>query len=351
MVFSLFILAAVFQREVIDQLKTGKKAGVKKNQTKNPDKEGVAMAGKIGLIDIGGKIPNLALMRISAYHKALGDTVELGKGGDLTYISTCFSKHRRFTEKAIEMYQNAVAGGPGWDHTVTLPPEISSCRPDYNLYGINYGLGRLTAGCPGNCPWCVVPSCEGHESKTVAQAGDIANGDFLVLLDANILACPDWPEHFTEIRERGLTVHFTQGLDIRYVNAMVANELARLKVSNYNRTNNHLCFAWDRPENEPQVLAGIKVLGKRGIKPYRLQFYVLVGYNTTWEEDWHRFSVLRELGVEPFVMCYEGSGSKLKALARYAIRHIYRTCSFEDYERWGEGRENQQTFGFREEAQ
>lgn len=34
-------------------------------------------AMKIGLIDVDGhNFPNLALMRISAYHKSIGDTVE-----------------------------------------------------------------------------------------------------------------------------------------------------------------------------------------------------------------------------------------------------------------------------------
>jgi len=188
---------------------------------------------QIGLFDIGGKIANLALMKISAYHKALGDTVSLGSGGDISYISCCFSRHRHTAEALLKLHPDSVVGGPGWDHAVTLPPEIEACKPDYSLYGLNCGLGRLTAGCPGNCAWCVVPATEGHEAKTVAQAGDLINpgSDFLVLLDANILACPDWPEHFREVRERGLTVCFTQGLDIRYVNDFVANELARLKVS------------------------------------------------------------------------------------------------------------------------
>lgn len=300
----------------------------------------------IGLIDIGGKLPNLALMEISAYHKAMGDTVSLNTGGDLTYISCIFSKYRKIAEKLLDMYPTAVVGGPGWDHAVTLPPEIACCRPDYTLYGINYGLGRLTAGCPGNCPWCVVPAMEGHESKTVTEVGKIANGDFLVLLDANILACPNWPEHFREIRERGLTVHFTQGLDIRFVNEMVAGELVKLKISNFNQTRNQIHFAWDRIENEPQVLDGIKALGKAGIKPYRLMFYILVGYNTTWEQDWHRFAVLRDLGVDPFIMCYEGSSPKLRAFARWVDRMIYKSSSWEDYRGWSKTRENQQALGF-----
>lgn len=301
---------------------------------------------KVGLINIGGKLPNLALMKVAAYHKALGDTVSLGTGGDLTYISCIFSKHRHIAEKLLTMYPAAVAGGPGWDHTVTLPPEIASCQPDYSLYGLNYGLGRLTAGCPGNCPWCVVPACEGSESKTVAEAGKIVNGNFLVLLDANILACPDWPEHFQEIRERGLTVCFTQGLDIRYINTMVAEELSKLKVSDLHRKHNRIWFAWDRIENEEHVRAGITALNTAGIKSYRLRFYVLVGYNTTWEQDWYRFTVLKELGAEPFIMCYEGSGRKLRAFSRYVNRLIYKKYAWSEYDRWNEGKEAQQALNF-----
>ncbi|MCG8400021.1 MAG: hypothetical protein MJA84_00320 [Firmicutes bacterium] len=303
---------------------------------------------RIGLIDLGNKFPNLALMKVSTYHKAMHDTVSLGHGGDLTYISCVFSKYRNIAEELLNLYPAAVVGGPGWDHTVSLPPEIEDCRPDYSLYGIDYGLGRLTAGCPGDCPWCVVPACEGTEAKTVATAGDIVNprGDFLVLLDANILACPDWPDHFREIRERGLTVCFSQGLDIRYVNDMVAAELAKLKVSDLRRNHNRLWFAWDRPENEEHVRAGVAALNKAGIKSYRLRFYVMVGYNTTWEQDWHRFAVLRDLGAEPFIMCYEGSNRKLRAFARWVNRFIYKRCRWEDNNRWGEDDERQQVLCF-----
>lgn len=303
---------------------------------------------KVGLIGIGDKLPNLALMKIKRYHESLGDTSFLGAGGDITYISCCYSKYRRHAEEALKIYPNAVVGGPGWDPEVTLPPEINACRPDYSLYGINYGLGRLTAGCPGNCPWCVVPATEGNEARTVAKSADLINpqGDFLVLLDANILACPDWTDHFAEIRERGLMVCFTQGLDIRYVNDFVAQELARLRVSDLHHKHSRIWFAWDRPENEEHVLAGIAALNKAGIKSYRLRFYILVGFNTTWEEDWHRFSKLRDLGAEPFIMCYAGANRKLRAFSRYVNRLIYKKYSWNEYDRWNITQENQQALGF-----
>ncbi|MEM0138512.1 MAG: hypothetical protein QW100_02140 [Thermoplasmatales archaeon] len=244
----------------------------------------------------------------------------------------------------MQVHRDVVVGGPGWDPGITLPPEIDTCRPDYSLYGINYGLGRLTAGCPGDCPWCVVPAVEGRTARTVAAVGDIAHGDFLILLDANLLACSDWPEHLREIRRQKIAVHFTQGLDIRMVTDLAARELANLRIRNLHNTNNQIYFAWDRPEIEEHVRNGVAALIRAGIKPYRLRFYMLCGYNTTWEQDWHRFAVLRELGVEPFVMLYQGAGHKLRAFSRWVNRNLYRSCAWEDYSRWGPGREGQQEF-------
>jgi hypothetical protein len=312
---------------------------------------------QVRLIDLGnGFFPNLALMKVSAFHKALDDEVifpsliqyypELFTAGkdDLTYISCVFSRHRKAAETLMYLHPNSVVGGPGWDPLVTLPSEIEGCRPDYSLYGLNYGLGRLTAGCPGDCPWCVVPASEGTVTRTVAEVGDIANGNFLVLLDANILASSDWPDHLREIRERKLEVHFTQGLDIRLVTDLAARELASLKIRNLHQTNNQIYFAWDKPEIEDHVRAGVSTLVRAGIKPYRLRFYVLCGHSTTWEHDWHRFAVLHELGIEPFIMLYKGAGPKLRAFARWVNRMIYRSCKWEDYERWGAGKDGQLEF-------
>lgn len=291
---------------------------------------------KIGLIDLDSKIPNLALMKISAYHRAMGDVVSLGERGELTYISCVFSKNKHRAKNLLDQCSDAVVGGPGWDHAVTLTPEIESKSPDYSLYGINYGIGRLTIGCPGNCPWCVVPIMEGSNPKTVATSQDIVNpsGKHLVLLDANILACSDWIEHFRDIRERGLSVNFTQGLDIRYVNDLVSYELAKLKIKSLHEKKGRIYFAWDKPEIEEHVRRGIDYLSNAGIKKWRIRFYVLVGYNTTWEQDWHRFRILRDLGVEPFIMCYQGSSPKLRAFAGWVNKRIYHVCSWDEYHRW-----------------
>ncbi len=144
-------------------------------------------------------------MKISSYHKSLGDITRLGTGGELNYISCVFSKHCRMAEYIMELYPNSVTGGPGWDHDVSLPPEINNCRPDYELYDISYGLGRLTEGCPSGCEYCVVPRTEGKAVHTVSSIVDIVNplGNLVVLLDSNILASTDWTDHFNEIQKWG----------------------------------------------------------------------------------------------------------------------------------------------------
>lgn len=285
---------------------------------------------KAGLIDLGGRMPNLALMRISSWHKSQGDKVTLGAGGDVTYISCCFSRHHRKAEALVDLYPHSAIGGPGWDPAVTLPQEIATCRPDYSLYGIAYGIGRLTEGCPGACPWCVVPATEGALVKTVARIGDVANplGDMVVLLDANILASPDWIDHFRDIREWGGWIDLTQGMDIRLVSDLAAFHIAQLKTisvtawltarsKSVRLRKGRVHFSWDRIDIEHHMREGIKLLS-RYMSPDRLTFYMMVGYDTTWEQDWYRFQVLRVCPwalAPPIVPPPEPVGKKCSALS------------------------------------
>ncbi|MCL5265167.1 MAG: hypothetical protein M1343_08260 [Chloroflexi bacterium] len=118
---------------------------------------------KVLLLDVDSRIPNLALMRISAYHRARGDVVSLHPSGkpDEVYVSCVFSKHRRKAEALRQIYPDAVIGGSGWDLSVALPSEIEAIRPDYDLYGIDYGIGYTSRGCIRRCNFCVVPHYHG----------------------------------------------------------------------------------------------------------------------------------------------------------------------------------------------
>lgn len=75
------------------------------------------MHKKIGLIDVDGhRFPNLALMRIAAYHKSIGDQVEWWFGDlvyyDIVYMSKIFSDAY---SKDVPIPQNAgkvIRGAP-----------------------------------------------------------------------------------------------------------------------------------------------------------------------------------------------------------------------------------------------
>jgi len=88
-------------------------------------------------------------------------------------------------------------------------------------------------------------------------------------------------------------------------------------------------FAFDYIELEDKVKEGIKMLKENGVKPYKLMFYVLVGFNTTQEQDLYRVEMLRDLGVDPFVMPY-------KDINGFNMDKIISKCGFDNKENYKE---------------
>lgn len=121
---------------------------------------------QIGLIDVDGHngFPNLALMKIGAWHREHGDNVAWWNGFlhyDRVYLSKVFT----FTQDCdtIINADEIITGGTGYKDYRELPAEVESVRPDYSIYP-NYqrALGFLTRGCIRICPWCIVPQKEGN---------------------------------------------------------------------------------------------------------------------------------------------------------------------------------------------
>lgn len=320
----------------------------------------------IGLIDIDGKLPNLALMKISSYYKAAGERVEFVQAGrkyEKIYVSCLFTWNKPKVEKILQLYPETEVGGTGWDIHKVLPDEIEACRPDYELYTtadilprikggiaskeskirkaetiVNAGMGFTSRGCIRNCEFCFVPPKEGA-FKQVARIGELLNpkSDVLILMDNNLTADPDVIDKLHEIRDRDLEVDITQGIDVRLLTPEIARALSEVK---------HLRsvhYAWDLMGFEKQVMNGINVLSKH-VKPYKHLCMMLTGYNTTFEEDMYRFRKLIEVGVKPYVMPYN---KKFKDK-----RHFYFTgwvnsrkhtvCTFEEYEPWVRAQNNRQ---------
>jgi hypothetical protein len=318
---------------------------------------------KVLLIDFDGKIPNLALMKLSTWHKAQGDEVYLNNCDkpDKVYISTLFTWNRREVEKLLQIYPDAEVGGTGRDIHKTLPEEVEACKPDYNLYTVddilprikggiatkaskikkaeeivNAGIGFTSRGCVRKCGFCFVPPKEG-DLHQVAEIKDLLNprSNVLILLDNNLTADPDVIDKLHEIRDRGLVVDITQGIDVRLMTPEIAQALSEVKMLR------SLHYAWDLMAFERQVLEGIKILAER-VKLWRHMCFMLIGYNTTFDEDMYRFRRLNEMGVRPYVMPYNLTypSEKHRHFARWVNGRYHTACSFEEYEPWVKARES-----------
>ena len=305
---------------------------------------------KIGLIDVDGhNFPNLPLMKISAYHKAQGDSVEwydamFSEHMDKVYMSKVFSwsPDYQYNIDADEV----VAGGSGYCVTLCdglevydktkdtdLPPEIEHIYPDYSLYGItDTAYGFLTRGCPRACSFCHVAAKEGRRSYKVADLNEFWRGQKnIVLCDPNILACRDWKDLLQQLIDSGAWVDFNQGLDMRLMTEEKAEMLKRIKTK-------CLHFAWDRWEDKDALVAQFEMFKKATQIDYRkMGVYVLCNFGTTFEQDLERIYTLRDLGYSPYVTLYNKEsipkGHQLRKLARWVNnRFIFAKCkTFEEY--------------------
>ena len=289
---------------------------------------------KIGLIDVDSKIPNLALMKLSAYYKSNEENdvnwyIPAYAYYDLVYASKVFTFTPDYQYWPSWRNCKIIRGGSGYDLKTELPYEVEYQYPDYSLYNCEVAMGFTTRGCIRKCPFCIVPQKEGY-IKPVADIYDFWNGqEKLMLMDNNLTASP---VHFEiickQLKKEKIKVDFTQGLDIRLITADMAQLLAKVK------TYKQIHFAWDDIRTETAVRRGIKTLVDNGVKAYRLMFYVLIGFNSTSEEDLYRVKTLKGLGVDPFVMPYNKTDKYQRRFARW-VNHkaIFKSVAWEDYKK------------------
>lgn len=304
------------------------------------------------LIQVDGTWPNLALMKISRACKLLGYTVALIQmhgptlglipfEPDWVYVSCVFSENKGYAHRLKEIFsknhkvQGVQIGGPGTGTRTTLPDHMEHLMPDYDLYGIHYSIGFTSRGCFRKCPWCLVPKLEGR-IRDHAPITEFWHPDHkqLILLDNNFLASPKWRDNLAFIHDHALLVNFSQGLDIRLINDDNAELLSTVRFRSPSFKSRYLYFAFDTPDIEDQVRRGVAILGHHGVKPFRLMFYMLCGYNTTHEEDLYRFNVLRELGCDMYIMRYNNRHDDpwLNHFTRWVNSRIYKSCALEDYD-------------------
>ena len=286
------------------------------------------------LIDVDSKIPNLALMRASAWHKSQGDDVKLGYDSSLDNPDLCYaSKIFDFTPEPTAMPDcETFKGGSGYDLSAKMPFEdYDRIMPDYSLYPkFYYAIGRFTRGCPNSCPWCVVPKMDGNDVGHVADLKDFWTGQSVVrLLDDNIMADADEFCRDCEQLSKAEVRVLWEALDARFVTDETAAALATVKQYK------SIHFAWDGHSQDEAVPRAIETLRRHGLKPWRFMFYVLVGFNTTREYDLYRIYTLRDMGANPFVMPFDKSDRYQKDLARWCNNKVIfkSTPRFEDYKK------------------
>ena len=251
----------------------------------------------VGLHDSdGGNFPNLALMKLSAWHKAQGDTVEWWMPM-MEYDRVYSSKVFTFTPENPYLPADTIKGGTGYGIYEDLPPEIDNLFPDYSIYpDCDYAIGFLTRGCIRKCPWCVVPRKEGHirAYKTWREIKRPDSKD-IVFMDNNALACQHGLDQMADMIGQDVRVDFNQGLDARLITPEVAEILGKLKWIRYIR------MSADTDAMLDVVLEKARLLECYGVKPWRLFVYVLVQEIASAER---RAVALRDIGANPFAQPY-----------------------------------------------
>lgn len=302
---------------------------------------------KIGLIDVDGhNFPNLALMRISAYHKAQGDQVEWWWSDfihyDIVYMSKIFSD--AYTKDVPEPLNadKVIKGGTGYCISLVdgvevfdkakneeLPPEIEKMFPDYSLYPqFDFAVSMTSRGCPRGCSFCHVAAKEGRCSVKVADVSDFWCGQKKIeVLDPNITACRDKRDLFRQYRETNAQIVFNQGLDIRLLSDDDIADINGMRIKD-------LHFAWDNPKDDLEGKFRNFANGFRR-KSNIGMVYCLTNFNSTMEENLYRIYTLRDMGYDPYVMVYDKphAPKEIKMLQRWCNNKIiFKSCKrFEDY--------------------
>ena len=283
-----------------------------------PDK---MAAMRVLLLQLDGKLPNLALMRLASHHRQEGDFVYLQQlrrdesverglfdDWDSVYASLIFQRSQPLARRLLEIYPDAIVGGTGWNFR-TLEERGISTRLDYSDYpSFRASIGFTQRGCRLSCPFCVVPDKEGHV-KEEATIQEIWRGEpwprQLILLDNDFFGQPHWHDRIEEIRAGKFSVSLCQGINARMLSDEAAAALASIDYRNDAMTRRFIHTAWDNIGDEAPLFRGLTALVRHGVKPDNIVVYMLVGYKDTEEDRLYRREQLRAFGCRPYPMPFE----------------------------------------------
>lgn len=276
--------------------------------------------------------PNLALMKLAAWHKAQGDQVEWWIPMQ-TYDKVYSSKIFTFSAECEYLPADTIKGGTGYGLYDELPVAIDVMRPDYSIYpDCNYAIGYLTRGCIRNCPWCVVPKKEGT-IKPYRTWREIKRPDSnrIVFMDNNVLASDHGREQMYDMIGKRLRIDFNQGMDARLIDDDAAQIISQLDWIRFVR------MSCDTDAMLESVLRAVGRLGKYHVRPHRVFVYLLV---QDVQSALYRAERLKAAGVEVFAQPYRDFENQIeptKEMRRFArwVNHkaIFKSVEWEDYKR------------------
>ena len=317
---------------------------------------------RILLFQVDGKFPNLALMKLAAWHRAKGDDVRLTPflrdipliEYDKAYASSIFEFSRSRREHFKLLVPNAVTGGDGykpiWNDLKVIGRNLGSnlrevitdcnpeeIKPDYSDYP-NYtaSIGYTQRGCRLDCAFCRMKTREG-EARNVSSLRNIWRGwphpKNICLLDNDFFGQPEWKEHLMYARGGEYKICFNQGINIRLINEEQARMLSKVFYCDDQFKVRRLYTAWDNLGDEKIFKKGVETLKRAGIPPEHLMVYMLIGFRKgeTEEEILYRFNEMVALGCKPYPMNFDRSNAKLRAFQSWVIRRYYQFVPWKDY--------------------
>ena len=310
------------------------------------------MNKRVLLLQLDGKLPNLALMRVAAHHRAIGDTVTLQRTGnvqavqprlgeenpDQVYASLIFTRTRPVGEAVLRVYPHAKVGGTGWDETTTLDavnidPNGSIDYSDYPKWTASLGFSQR--GCRLRCPFCVVPRKEGKVRATNSIA-EIWRGEphprHVLLLDNDFFGQQSWQDRIEELRHGKYRVSFNQGINARMLNDETAAALASVNYRDDQMRVRRIYTAFDNRKDATRFFAGLDALLRHGVRRRHLFVYMLVGYwaGETVEDRLYRLQAIRDYGALPYPMPFHRT-TELIGFQRWVIGGYDRSVSWKEW--------------------